>query len=74
MHIHCGYTILHGTLTCSGTEVVGWGSSGNGSLLLFDDGRFDPAPSDTKTRKRYIATEVQTQLSYHYISQATVYL
>ena len=41
MHIHCGYTILHGTLTCSGTEVFGLSSSGNGSSLLFDDGRFD---------------------------------
>ena len=36
-----GYTTLHGTLTCNGTEVVGWSSSGNGSSLLFDDGRFD---------------------------------
>ena len=84
MHIHCGYTILHGTLTCSGTEVVGWSSSGNESSLLFDDDRFDasklscpdviqlaakltligPVPSDTKTRKRYNATEVQTHCIY----------
>ena len=41
MCIYCGYTILHATLTCSGTEVVGWSSSGNGSSLLFDDGRLD---------------------------------
>ena len=43
MHIHCGYTILHGTLTCNGTEVVGLSSSGNDSSLLFDDGRFNPS-------------------------------